>query len=190
MMQQQPSVFGMSTASASGSCASAASGPTLATNAMNNLTYDTCAYSKAVSESVAPLSYLLDTVKYEHCDKCRVELGVVGGTAVSHVSGNLVDLENNLFGLDRPGTRCPAYKFLPAAPGAPVQGKEYIKPVQHPAVDTTPLHLRPCQMHSYPAVPREPAMRPFVCPPSAAVAAPDPFDAFNASTLADWAAPW
>lgn len=185
MMQQQH-----------GSCGSgAAAGPTLATNAMNNLTYDTCAYSKAVSESVAPLSYVLDTVKYEHCDKCRVELGVVGGTAVSHVSGNLVDLENNLLGIDRPGTRCPAYKHLPTPPGAPVQGKEYIKPVQHPAVDTTPLHLRPCQMHSYPAVPREPAMRPFVCPPpsggNGGGAAPyAPPDAFAASTLADWAAPW
>ena len=132
---------------------------------MNRLSYDSCAYSTALTQSVAPLDYMLDSSKYEHCDKCRIELGLVGGTAVSHVSGNLVDLENNLFGIDRPNTKCPSYKFLPPSrPGAPLQGKEYIKPVNHPKIDTTPLHLRACQMQDFPEVPREPAHRPFVCP--------------------------
>lgn len=131
---------------------------------MNRLSYDTCAYSKALSESVAPLDYMLDKAKYEHCDRCRIELGLVGGTAVSHVAGNLVDLENNLFGIDRPSTKCPSFKYQPVAhPGAPLQGKEYIKPVQHPVIDTTPRHLRACQMHDYPEVPHPPAHQPFVC---------------------------
>jgi hypothetical protein len=131
---------------------------------MNRLTYDTCAYSKALGESVAPLDYLLDPIKYEHCDKCRIELGVVGGVAVSHVRGNLVDLENNLMGIDRPNTHCPAYKHLPRADNA-VQGKEYIKPVCHPRVDTSMKHLRSCQMHDFPAVPLPPPSRHFTCPP-------------------------
>lgn len=132
---------------------------------MNRLTYDTCAYNKALGESVAPLDYILDPVKYEHCDKCRIELGVVGGTAVSHVTGNLVDLENNLFGIDRPNTHCPTYKHLPRA-DAVVQGKEYIKPVAHPSVSTVPRHLQPCQMHDFPEVPLPPAAKPFACPGS------------------------
>lgn len=131
---------------------------------MNRLSYDTCAYKTALSSSVAPLDYMLDPSKYEHCDKCRVELGVVGGTAVSHVTGNLVDLENNLLGIDRPNTKCPSYKFLPPAPGKPLQGKEYIKPVQHPAIDTHMRHLRACQIQDFPAVPAAPAQKPFVCP--------------------------
>jgi hypothetical protein len=129
---------------------------------MNRLIYDSCAYSKALGESVAPLDYLLDPVKYEHCNKCRIELGVVGGTAVSHISGNMVDLENNLLGIDRPNTHCPSYKYTPGKQA--VQGKEYIKPVCHPKVDTALKHLKPCQMQDYPEVPLPPPMKPFVCP--------------------------
>ena len=123
---------------------------------MNRMSYDTCAYAKALGESVAPLEYLLDPVKFEHCSRCRVELGVVGGTAVSHIAGNLVDLENNLLGIDRPNTHCPAYKHMPAPAGAPLQGKEYIKPVQHPSIDVTPRHLPACRMHDFPVVPPTP----------------------------------
>ena len=131
---------------------------------MNRLTYDSCAYNKALGESVAPLDYMLDPIKFEHCDRCRVELGVVGGTAVSHVTGNLVDLENDLRGANRPNTHCPTFKFLPPANGAPLQGKEYIKPVCHPTVDTTPKHLRTCQFQDFPEVPLPRHAQPFQCP--------------------------
>lgn len=130
--------------------------------ANNRLTYDTCSYSQELKQSVAPISYVMDPVKYEHCNKCRVELGVVGGTSVSHISGNLVDLENDLRGQNRPNTHCPEYKYIPN-PGNYVQGKEYIKPVCHPKVDTTMVHLKPCQMHQYAAVPPEPVPKPFTC---------------------------
>jgi hypothetical protein len=129
---------------------------------MNRLMYDKCAYSKALGESVAPLDYVLDTVKYEHCDKCRIELGLVGGTAVSHISGNMVDLENDLRGQNRPNTHCPSYKYLPSDERW-VQGKEYIKPVQHPRVDTSYRHLRACQMHDFPEVPLPKPAAPFRC---------------------------
>ena len=84
---------------------------------MNRLSYDTCAYAEAVTQSVSPISFILDPIKYEHCSKCRPELGIVGGTAVSHVSGSLVDLENNLIGLDRPGTQCSSLMFAPPKTG-------------------------------------------------------------------------
>lgn len=131
---------------------------------MNRCIYDACAYQETLRESVAPLDYMLDPVKYENCSKCRVELGIVGGTAVSHVTGNLVDLENSLLGIDRPGTKCSQYKWAPLPAGAPVQGMEYIKPVCHPPVDTPPLHLRACQFQDFPAVPLPPPTKPFVCP--------------------------
>ena len=134
---------------------------------MNRMIYDKCAYQKSIGESVAPLDYMLDPVRYEHCNKCRVELGIVGGLAVSHVSGNLVDLENNLLGIDRPNTHCPDYKFLPRNDNK-VQGKEYIKPVCHPVVNTEMKHLRPCMMHQFPEVVLPKPAAPFVCPPAAA----------------------
>lgn len=128
----------------------------------NRLSYDSCAYQQTLNQSVSPLSYVLDPIKYNHCDKCRMELGIVGGTAVSHVNGNLVDLENDLFGINRPNTQCPSYKHLPA-PGSSVQGKEYIKPVCHPVVKTDMVHLPPCQMIKYGEVPATPTIDRFAC---------------------------
>ena len=127
---------------------------------MNRLSYDKCAYAQGLAQSVSPLTYMLDTSRFEHCGKCRPELGIVGGTAVSHVAGNLVDLENDLRGQNRPNTHCPGYKYLPSET---LQGKEYIKPVTHPVIDTTVKHLKPCQFASYPEVPAPPAMDKFMC---------------------------
>jgi hypothetical protein len=128
----------------------------------NRLSYDDCFYKANLSESVSYLSYMLDPVRYEHCNKCRPEIGIVGGTSVSHVKGNLVDLENNLFGIDRPNTLCPSYKWIPSTNGK-VQGKEYIKPVCHPVVQTESLHLKPCQFYNTPSVPQPPPMNLFKC---------------------------
>jgi hypothetical protein len=104
----------------------------------------------------------MDPIKYEHASKCRMELGIVGGTAVSHVTGNMIDLENDLRGANRPGTMCPSYQYLPGD-GRTVQGKEYIKPVVHPVVDTQMNHLPSCQMISYGSVPNVPFKEPFAC---------------------------
>jgi len=125
--------------------------------------YDSCAYQTALNQSVAPISYQLDVSRFEACNKCRNELGLLGGTAVSHVNGNLVDLENDLRGQNRPATRCAQYKYLPPT-GNVIQGKEYIKPVDHPQVDISMRHLQPCQMFQYPEVPMTPSMDLFSCP--------------------------
>lgn len=123
---------------------------------MNRLIYDECAYSTEVRQSTDPLSYIINPIKYENTNKCRMELGVVGGTAVSHVTANLVDLENDLRLQTRPNTHCPSYKYLPPVDGK-LQGKEYIKPVTYPVIDTNSMvHLKPCQMINYGAVSAEP----------------------------------
>ena len=62
----------------------------------NRLSYDTCEYKQRLNESVGPLAYMLNPMRYENCNKCRMELGVIGGTGVSHIKGNLVDLETDL----------------------------------------------------------------------------------------------
>ena len=129
---------------------------------MNRLTYDSCAYNESLAQSVNPLSYILDPVKYNNCSPCRPELGITGGNAVSHVKGNLVDLENNLRLGDRPNTHCSGYKYAPPT-GPYVQGQEYIKPVSHPSVDTTMQHLKSCQFADYPGVPLAPAMKGYGC---------------------------
>jgi hypothetical protein len=103
----------------------------------------------------------MDPLKYDHCEKCRHELGLFGATNVSHVKGNLVDLENNLRGQTYPATNCPEYKYNPR--DAPLRGKEYIKPVCHPEIDTRLAHLPACQMFRYPAVPVEPPMESYSC---------------------------
>ncbi len=133
--------------------------------ALNRLRYDTCAYSRDLAESVAPIDYVINPIKYEHCNKCRMELGVVGGTAVSHVSGNLVDLENDLFNITRPGTRCPKYKYHPTAPGKDIVTLTDKIPGRNPnrPISNKMLHLRPCQMVSYPEVPYPPKTKPFQC---------------------------
>lgn len=131
---------------------------------MNRTMYDACSQQQQIQQSVSPLSYQLDPVKFNHCQKCRPELGIVGGTAVSHVSGNLVDLENDLRGQNRPLTHCSAYKYMPTHEQGWVQGKEYIKPVCHPRVSTRTRDLAPCNLTAYPGVPPEPEMDLFDCP--------------------------
>lgn len=64
----------------------------------NHLNVDPCTYAKTLSMNADALGYMLDMNKFEHQQKCRHELGLVGGTAVSHSKGNLVDLESDLRG--------------------------------------------------------------------------------------------
>jgi hypothetical protein len=123
---------------------------------MNRLKYDSCAYDKELKQSTDPLSYIINPIKYDNCTKCRMELGIVGGTSVSHITGNLVDLENDLRGQTRPNTHCPTYLYTPPVDGK-LQGKEYIKPVTYPVLDTNSMvHLKPCQMINYGAISSEP----------------------------------
>jgi len=124
---------------------------------------DGCEYKQNLYENVSHLSYTLDPMKYEHCSKCFHDLGLVGGTAVGVPTGNMVDIENDLLGINRPNTHCPTFKFLPNG-GEFIQGKEYIKPVCHPRIDTQMNQLPSCQMFNLPGVPQPPPMNLSRCP--------------------------
>ena len=126
------------------------------------LSYDDCAYKANLDQNVSVLSYILDNGKNNSCNKCRNELGLIGGTAVSHVSGNLVDLESNLFGIDREASSCPAQKYIPRVDEA--VGADYYRPVCTNRVDTTMKHLQPCQLYGTPFVPHPPPVQSFKCP--------------------------
>ena len=128
----------------------------------NKLTYDTCSYKNNLQENVSQLSYIMDNVKFSSCSKCRPENGIVGGTAVSHVNGNLVDLESNLFGIDREASRCPVQKYLPNPTMA--VGADYYRPVCTNKVDTTMKHLPACQLTSQRSTPHPPTYESYTCP--------------------------
>jgi len=109
----------------------------------SRIIYDECAYKHALKQSVAPVSYMLNPVKYEHTGKCRPDKGIVGGTNVSHVKGNLVDLESDLRGQTRKATKCAEDKYTPVEnPIAFYDPFEHGN--NHAAVLTTPMHLESC----------------------------------------------
>ena len=138
----------------------------------NRLKYDNCAYKQELNESVGTLSYILDPSKYENCNKCRMELGIIGGTNVSHIKGNLVDLETDLRGTTRMSSKCPTNKYHNTCPTSEdmtncqpnkivLQGNGGNKTR---TVDTTLEHLTSCQMIRYKPVPLEPEMNQALCP--------------------------
>ena len=126
----------------------------------NRLSYDTCAYKHSLAESVGTLSWVLDSSRFENCNKCRVEFGVVGGTNVSHIKGNLVDLETDLRGQTRRTTKCPTKLYQSPCPNGDMNnGKP--GPIHIPGdasqtertIDTQMLHLPSCQMIRYKPTP-------------------------------------
>jgi hypothetical protein len=119
---------------------------------MNRLHDDTCYYGKALQQSVNPLAYTLDPIKYEHCRTCRMKLGIVGGTAASHMTGaSLVDTESELRNQTRAHSRCPANKYVPGR-DMPITGMK---------------HLQECQMiHYKPVIAPVWAVQASLCSPS------------------------
>jgi hypothetical protein len=125
------------------------------------LQYDVCNYKQELGDNVSVLGYLLDPIKYNHCTPCRAELGLVGGNNVSKAS-DLVDLENDLFGINRGQSKCAITRFIPRN-DEKVQGIDLYKDTKFPLVDTTEQHLKSCQFFELPSTPQPPAMKPFTC---------------------------
>lgn len=93
------------------------------------------------------IQYLLDPVKYENYNKCRHELGLVGGANVSHIKGNLVDLESDLKGQTRRNSLCSLKKFQPCNDNfIEITSNETNK---KRTIDTNLIHLQSCQMINY-----------------------------------------
>ena len=98
------------------------------------------------------LEYMLSPYRYEHVDKRRHNLGLIGGSAVSHIRGNLVDLESDLRCQTRLNTHCVDKQHKPVLPGEPIINDKTAP------IDTTLVHLPSLQMISYKSVPFPPAM--------------------------------
>jgi hypothetical protein len=149
----------------------------------NRLRYDTCAYEQAIKQSTSPLSYTLDTTKFDNCSKCRMQLGLVGGNNVSQIAGNLVDLENDLRGQTRKNSDCPSKQYQSACPlnaGGPcnVNSIPYGNDCKR-RINTQPVHLQPCQMIRYKPVALPPPMNIQKCnmpQPSCNQNGPKPFN--------------
>tara|TARA_A100001388_G_C28474925_1_gene359547 strand:+ start:82 stop:534 length:453 start_codon:yes stop_codon:yes gene_type:complete len=126
----------------------------------NRLIYDSCAYKTKVNESVGPLEYMLNPIRYENCNKCRMELGIIGGSNVSHIKGNLVDLETELKGITRKASQCPSKKYQSPCPTGDLTNCPH-KQINIPStncgkdrsLDTQMLHLPSCQMIRYKPTP-------------------------------------
>lgn len=117
----------------------------------NRMKYDNCQTSREQNENVSILGYILSPLRYEHTEKCRHELGIVGGTAVSHISGNMVDLESDLRGQTRYNSMCVSKQFSPSTDG-------WIRNDMTSPISTKLEHLPSCQMIGYKSVPLPPAM--------------------------------
>ena len=138
----------------------------------NRLMYDNCAYVTNIKQSVAPTHYMLDVSKYENCNKCRMDLGIVGGVGVSHIRGNLVDLENELRGQNRNASACPTKHYVPARL---TEDNSFFQPSsikientpnrKGRTIDTRMQHLPSCQMIRYKSVPLPENIRYDTCPP-------------------------
>ena len=137
----------------------------------NRLIYDEETYKTDLKQSIGPFAYSLDPVRYENLNKCRMDLGIIAGTSVSHIRGNLVDLETELRGQNRNASSCPSNHYMP-----PVLNEDnsYVQPTtinikQEPnrsarVIDTTLTHLPSCQMVEYKPIPKEPKMKMELCP--------------------------
>lgn len=129
----------------------------------NRLAYDTCEYRKRLDESVGPLSYILNPMKYENCNKCRHELGIVGGASVSQIDGDLVTLESELSGRTRPASRCPSMMYQPTyGDSIQIAGSACSNPQ---SLSIKPVHLPPCQFIRYKPVPLPPKPNLDMCQP-------------------------
>ena len=64
----------------------------------NRLLYDKCAFNETLQINNNSLNYNVDLVKFENPNKCRPDIGILGGCQVSHIRGNMIDLENELRG--------------------------------------------------------------------------------------------
>ncbi len=128
----------------------------------NRLRYDQCSYQSDLSQSVGPLGYLLNPMKYENCDKCRHEFGLLGGQEVSNIKGNLIDLESNLRGQTRYASNCPSKQYAPTEGNTIViEGNACNK---KRVIDITKVHLPSCQTIERPAVVLPPPINYNSCP--------------------------
>ena len=124
-------------------------------------------------QSAGMFSYTQMPVKFENPSKCRNALGLVGGTEVSNIGGNMVDLESDLFGITRVQSKCIARQYLPACPlggpGCPDTPPSFSfrdkSTGKISVVNTAPRHLPTCQNTTLPGVGSPAALKSGACYP-------------------------
>jgi len=112
-------------------------------------------------QSADAYSYVLIPEKFENPNKCRNALGMVGGSEVSHITGNIVDLESDLFGITRLQSKCNSKQYVPSCPLGGKDCPDYPADIKFQdketgevrQVNTKPRHLPTCQTWSYPGTP-------------------------------------
>jgi len=114
-------------------------------------------------QSTNIFKYSVDSNRFEHNNKCRVEFGLLGGTNVSHTKSNIVDVENELLGITKTNSKCPTFKYIPPT-------NDQLKPSPHhkckimPELDLSKNHLKPCNFFDYQEIPKEPTLPYDKCP--------------------------
>jgi hypothetical protein len=119
----------------------------------NRSYYDTCSHQIQQSNNVSILGHILNKDIHEHTKKCRHQLGWLGGNNVSHITGNLVDLESDLVGITRNISKCCNNAYVPSKDGKIYNDKTT-------PIDTTPRHQPHCQAIAYQKIPLPQALRP------------------------------
>ena len=71
----------------------------------NRQKYDNCNYQKSLMESTSPLAYNMYQGKFENCSKCIYDK--------FWTSQELVDVETELRGQNRPLSQCDQFKYNP-----------------------------------------------------------------------------
>lgn len=99
------------------------------------------------------LKYMLDPNRYRHVNNCRHEFGIVGGSGVSHMKGNLVDIENDLRNTTRANSQCPTKKHLPLPKGSKTLKLPGTLSSGPREVSLEGRHLPGCQMLTYGPIP-------------------------------------
>lgn len=74
----------------------------------NRLLYDNCAYGKRLFESTSPLAYNTYQGKFENCNKCIYDK--------FWTPYQLVDVESELWNINRPLSQCDQFKYSPNCP--------------------------------------------------------------------------
>lgn len=111
-------------------------------------------------QSASMFSYTQMPVKFEHPKQCRNALGLVGGSEVSNITGNIVDLESDLLGITRTQSKCIGQQYTPVCalggPDCPDTPPSFSirdrATGQQRVVNTSPRHLPTCQLTTLPGV--------------------------------------
>jgi hypothetical protein len=111
----------------------------------NRSKYDDCSYKNNLNRNIGVLGYILDINNHEHVKPCRHQLGWLSGNNVSHIKGNIIDLESDLRNQTRYISKATNSSYIPSTDG-------FIYNDKTNPINTKPLHLNGCQTIAYKSI--------------------------------------